>query len=50
MAFATYLSAVFTLAFVIIVLLEVKDIQRTLSVILKKLSSIEKKQEENADD
>lgn len=49
MAFVTYLVALFTLALAIIISLEVKDIQRTLSVILKKLSRIEKKQEENDD-
>ena len=49
MAFATYLCAMFALSLVIVVFLEVKDIQRTLSVILKKLSSIEKKLKENDD-
>ena len=49
MDFATYLCAMFAFPLVIVVFLEVKDIQRTLSVILKKLSSIEKKLKENDD-
>lgn len=37
MDFATYLCAMFALSLVIVVLMEVKDIQRTLSRIEKKL-------------
>lgn len=42
MAFATYLSAAFTLGFAILIFMEVRDIQRT-------ISRIEKKLEENDD-
>ena len=42
MAFATYLAAVCTLGFVILIFMEVRDIQRTLSRIEKKLKENDK--------